>query len=67
MKNIKIAKFYDRRGWWMYYRTEDGHTFSVRDDKEYFYHGNVFKNENVTVYIKPEQHAELFAKIKFER
>ena len=64
---MKTAKCYYKRGWWNYYRTEDGHTFSVRDNKEFFYHGNVFQNEKLTVHIKPEQHAELFAKIKFER
>ena len=63
---MKIAKCYTVNGWWRYYRTEDGHTFAVRDGKDYFYHGNVFKGEKVCEFIKPEQHQELFAKIKFE-
>ena len=46
------AKCYYVDGWWRYYRTEDGRTFAVRDGKSYFYHGNVFKKQNVCVYIK---------------
>jgi hypothetical protein len=62
---MKKAKLYDKRGWWSYYRTEDGHTFSVRDEKHYFYHGNVFKDEKTTVFIEPENHKRLFGRIEF--
>lgn len=64
---MKEAKLYYKRGWWNYYRTEDGHTFSVRDNQHYFYHGNVFKNEETLIFIKPENHEELFKKISFVR
>ena len=63
--NMKIAKCYLKRGWWKHYRTEDGHTFSVRDEKHYFYHGNVFKDEKTTVFIEPENHKRLFEQIEF--
>jgi hypothetical protein len=65
-REMKTAKCYLKQGWWMYYRTEDGHTFSVRDGKDYWYSGNVYKGEKLCVYVKPEQHAELFSRIKFE-
>ena len=65
---MKVAKLYLKRGWWEHYRTEDGHTFAVRDNKYYFYDGNTITNEYKNrCYIEPEQHAELFSKIKFER
>jgi hypothetical protein len=64
---MKTAKCCHKYGDWIYYRTEDGHTFSVRDNKHYFYHGNVFKNEKTeSVYIEPKDYAELFENIKFE-
>lgn len=64
---MKKAKLYDKRGWWSYYRTEDGHTFSVRDEKHYFYYGNVFKDEKITIFIKPKNHKILFEQIEFVR
>lgn len=64
---MKEAKHYSKRGWWDYYRTEDGHTFSVRDNRHYFYHGNVFNDEGTTIFIEPKDHKQLFEKIKFVR
>lgn len=61
------AKLYKKIGWWDYYRTEEGHTFSVRDNQHYFYHGNVFKNEDITIFVEPKDHEELFKKISFVR
>lgn len=64
---MKIAKLYYKRGWWDYYRTEDGHTFAVRDNKDYWYCGNSYtKDESQACYIPHEKHEELFKKIKFE-
>lgn len=57
------AKCYYVTGWWRYYRTEDGKTFSVRDNKDYFYHGNVYKNQDILVYIKNAE--KLKRKVKF--
>ena len=65
--NMKIAKCYLKRGWWKHYRTEDGHAFSVRDDKDYWYDGNVFTNDKTNeCYIPKEKHEVLFLQIKFE-
>ena len=38
------AKCYGVFGFWRYYRTPDGRTFSARDNKV-FYHGNVKKKK----------------------
>ena len=65
--NMKIAKCYLKRGWWKHYRTEDGYTFSVRDDKDYWYDGNAFTNDKTNeCYIPKEKHEALFSKIKFD-
>lgn len=59
------AKLYNVYGWWRYYRTADGRTFSVRDGQHYFYHGNVKtgNNKNFCAYIKnPEK---LLARVQF--
>ena len=64
---MKTAKCYLKRGCWKHYRTEDGHTFAVRDDKYYFYDGNVFTNDETNSgFIPKEKHDILFSKIKFE-
>lgn len=46
------ARCYYVTGLWRYYRTIDGETFSIRDNKDYFYHGNVFENQDIIIYIK---------------
>jgi hypothetical protein len=43
------AKCYGVFGFWRYYRTPDGRTFSVRDNKV-FYHGNVKKKKKKSCY-----------------
>lgn len=64
---MKVAKCYWFSGWWRCYRTDDGHTFTVRDGKDYFYDGNAFTGDKSReCYIPPEKHEELFAIIKFE-
>ena len=33
----KQARLYNGIGWWDFYRTEDGHSFTIRDGKDYWY------------------------------
>ena len=64
---MRTAKCYLKRGWWKHYRTEDGHTFAVRDGKYYWYDGNVFTNDySKACFIPKEKHEVLFSQIKFE-
>lgn len=46
------ARCYYVTGCWRYYRTADGRTFAIRDNEDYFYHGNVYKNQDICIYIK---------------
>ena len=57
------AKCYYVTGLFRYYRTLDGKTFSVRDNEAYFYHGNVYKNQGILVYIKDAE--KLKKNVKF--
>lgn len=64
---MKTAKLYNQIGWWKFYRTDEGHGFTVRDNKDYWYNGNVNTGDRTgECYIPKEKHAELFARIKFE-
>lgn len=56
--NRKIkANCYYVDGWWRYYRTADGEIFSLKYGHkiDYFYHGNVFKNEDMLKYLNGEE------------
>ena len=62
----KQAKRYNSLSWWEFYKTEDGHSFTVRDNKEYWYNGNVLTNDETNqCFIKKKYHKELFDKIEF--
>lgn len=62
----KQAKCYNQIGWWKYYKTEDGHGFTIRDGKDYWYNGNVItKDITSECFIEKKYHEELFAKIEF--
>ena len=64
---MKKAKCYLKRGMWKHYRTSDGHTFAVRDNKEYWYDGNAFTGDkSKECYIPKDKHEELFSQIEFE-
>ena len=63
----KSAKCYAVYGWWRYYRTPDGETYSIRDGKYYFSHGNVITGENNEIkYIQGENLKNLLEKVRFE-
>ncbi len=63
---MKEAKLYNQLGWWRFYKTEDGHSFAIRDGKDYHYNGNVITNDRSgECYIPKEKHEELFKQIKF--
>ena len=57
------SKCYYVTGLFRYYRTLGGKTFSVRDNEAYFYHGNVYKNQDILVYIKDAE--KLKKNVKF--
>ena len=64
---MKVAKCYLKRGEWKHYRTEDGHTFAVRDGKKYWYDGNTYTGDkSKECFIPEEKHEILFSQIKFE-
>ena len=63
----KIAKCY---GVWThpYYRTEDGHTFSIHDTvygKIVFYHGNVKTGQKEMKILTDEEKKTLFDRVEF--
>lgn len=63
----KIARCY---GVWgcPYYRTKDGHTFSIKETpggKIVFYFGNVFKEKNVMKLLTEAEKKELFSRVEF--
>lgn len=63
----KIAKCY---GVWTepYYRTEDGHTFSIRDTvygKIVFYYGNVKTGQKTLKMLTEEEKKTLFDRVEF--
>ena len=63
---METAKLYWKGGWWNYYRTETGDVYSIRDGKDYFYHGNSFKVDNTAVKcIKGDELEELKKKVRF--
>jgi hypothetical protein len=62
----KQAICYNSLGWWRFYKTEDGHSFTVRDNKDYWYNGNVITGEKANeCYIEKKHLDELFEKIVF--
>ena len=62
----KQAKCHNQLGWWKFYRTEEGHSFTVRDNKDYWYNGNVAANDRTGErFIEKQHHAILFEKIEF--
>lgn len=63
----KVAKCY---GVWgcPYYRTEDGHTFSIQETptgKVVFYFGNVYAGENVMKLLTEAEKKKLFSRVEF--
>ena len=64
----KIAKCY---GIWggPYYRTDDGHTFSIEDNgrgsKTVFYYGNVISGPGTLKLLNEEEKARLFENVEF--
>ena len=63
----KTAKCY---GVWgePYYRTEDGHTFSIRETasgKIVFYYGNVITGQGTLKMLDDEEKKLLFEKVEF--
>lgn len=64
----KQAKLYNQIGWWKFYKTEDGHSFTVKDNKDYWYNGNVITgNKTGECFIEKKYHDELFNRIEFVR
>lgn len=62
----KQARLYNGIGWWDFYRTEDGHSFTIRDGKDYWYNGNVLTGDKSgECFIEKQHHEELFSKIEF--
>lgn len=62
----KQAKLYNQIGWWKFYKTEDGHSFTVKDNKYYWYNGNVITNDkSAECFINEKYHKELFNRIEF--
>ena len=60
------AKCYGVWGRSRYYRTKDGETFSIADNKHYFYHGNVITGKNAGLkLLNGEEIEELKSKIEF--
>ena len=64
----KVARNY---GVWFphrYYRTDDGHTFSMAEsarDTVVFYHGNVITGEEMLKMLNEEEKKLLFEKVQF--
>ena len=56
------AKCYYVTGWWRYYRTADGRTFAIRDNTDIFYHGNVYENHDILIYIKNSKKLRKYVK-----
>ena len=64
--NRKVAKCCAVYGWWRYYRTEDGWTYSVRDGKYYFAHGNALTGaDNGTRFIAGDELQKLKDEVLF--
>jgi hypothetical protein len=64
----KVARLYNSLGWWEFYKTDDGHQFTVRDGKEFWYDGNLITGDKAgACFIDKKYHEELFEKIAFVR
>jgi hypothetical protein len=62
----KRAKLYNELGWWKYYKTDDGHSFAIREGRHYYYNGNVHTNDKSgECYIAPDKLPDLLDKIEF--
>lgn len=65
-KMKKQARCYNQIGWWKFYKTEDGHCFTVRDNTSYWYDGNFITGDKTgKCFIEMKYHEELFNKIEF--
>lgn len=62
----KQAKLYNQIGWWKFYKTVDGYSFTARDSKDYWYNGNVVTSDKSgSRFIEKEHHEALFEEIEF--
>lgn len=62
----KKATLYNQLGDWKFYKTEDGHSFTVKDNKDYWYNGNIITNDRTgECFIEKKYHEKLFEQIEF--